>query len=312
MSTGVASGRRAVFPLVPRRRLVGAPFGNERSRRRGHGTDVAGRRDYVRGDAVASIDWHASARLASARGSDEFVVRTYFAHEAPRVTLVCDHRPSMSLYAPPLPWLSKPAALAAATRAIAASAAAARAEFAYLDFADSAPYWLHPTARSAGRLLVSGRIDDAAFAAPPDLVERAFDFLARRARDVPAGAFVFVLSDFLEPSAVRALERALSEQWDVVPVVIQDPVWEQTFPDVAGAAVSVCDPETGRAVPVRFRRRDVRERRAANEERLRDLLARCARLGLDPVVLGTSDRRDVLQAFIGWAERRGRARVARR
>src|SRR3954454_12613185 len=100
---------RSTFPLVPRYRLSGLPFGGSPSLRRGHGTDVAGSRAYVRGDPISTIDWRASARLSTARGRDEFVVRERYADEAPRVVVLPDRRPSMALYPPPFPWLSKPA-----------------------------------------------------------------------------------------------------------------------------------------------------------------------------------------------------------
>ena len=55
------SVRDEVFPLVPRRRLMGLAFGTT-PRRRGVGSDVAGSRLYVRGDSMDAIDWSASAR----------------------------------------------------------------------------------------------------------------------------------------------------------------------------------------------------------------------------------------------------------
>ena len=58
---------RRPFPLVPRWRLTGLPFGEQPSVRRGPGSDVAGSREYVPGDPISSIDWYASARLSSAR-----------------------------------------------------------------------------------------------------------------------------------------------------------------------------------------------------------------------------------------------------
>ncbi len=88
------SARDAVFPLVPRRRLMGLAFGTMPGARRGVGSDVAGSRPYVRGDNVDAIDWSASARISAARGTDEFVVREHFADDAPRVVIVVDRRPS--------------------------------------------------------------------------------------------------------------------------------------------------------------------------------------------------------------------------
>jgi uncharacterized protein (DUF58 family) len=50
-----------VFPLTPRRRLIGLSFGGMRSARRGTGSDVAGSRPYRPGDDIDNIDWAASA-----------------------------------------------------------------------------------------------------------------------------------------------------------------------------------------------------------------------------------------------------------
>src|SRR3954471_16381448 len=112
---------RQPFPLVPRWRLTGLPFGEQPSVRRGPGSDVAGSRPYVPGDPVSSIDWYATARLSAARAREEFVVRERYEHEAPRVVVVCDRRPSMALYDESLPWLSKPPAVAAVVDSIVVS-----------------------------------------------------------------------------------------------------------------------------------------------------------------------------------------------
>jgi uncharacterized protein (DUF58 family) len=58
-----------------------------------------------------AIDWAASARLSTARNSDEFLVRERFAEEAPRVVIVCDRRPNMAHYSSTFPWLDKPLAM---------------------------------------------------------------------------------------------------------------------------------------------------------------------------------------------------------
>ena len=306
------------FPLVPSRRVAGAPFGTHRSLRRGAGTDVAGSRLYAPGDPVAAIDWRSSARLSSARSSDEFIVREHFADEAPRVVVVADRRPAMSLYQPPFPWLSKPAALAAATRAIAASALASQAELGYLDYAGhearrGRPYWLSFGSRQEWRLVRQRHAEATPFDAPDDNLERSLDFLRQRRGDLPRGTFVFVLSDFLGAFSPETWLRAVGNRWDLVPVVIQDPVWEQSFPEVDSLVVPFAEPDDGRVVSVRLRRHEVREKRRANEERLRALLDRLARLGLDPVLLGTSDPGAVVRAFLVWAQRRRRrARRMRR
>src|SRR5918997_5528759 len=96
-----------------------------RSLRRGSGSDIAGSRPYRPGDDMDEIDWAASARLSTARGQDEFIVRERFAEEAPKIVIVSDRRPQMAHYAPPLPWLDKPRAMRTTVELLLASAGAA-------------------------------------------------------------------------------------------------------------------------------------------------------------------------------------------
>jgi uncharacterized protein (DUF58 family) len=301
-TTGVA---RRTFPLVPRRRLTGLPFGDLPSRRRGHGGDIIGARAYQPGDPITSIDWFASARASSASGSDEFIVRQHAADEAPRVVIVADRRPAMQLYAEPLPWLAKNVALREATAAIAASAAAARADLAALDFGGGEPNWL-PPARHRQPLL-----DDEEFRAPEDTLDRAFTFLGEHRATLPVATFVFVLSDFLAPPEPSTWHDAIARGWDIVPVVIQDPLWERSFPDVGGVAVPVADPRDGAVHLVRLSAGQARRRRAANEERRRELLGELESFGLEVVEITDSDPAAVDGAFIAWAENRRRQRWAR-
>jgi uncharacterized protein (DUF58 family) len=306
----MAQRERRTFPLVPRRRLSGLPFGDLPSRRRGHGTDVIGSRSYEPGDPVSTIDWFASARLSSARGGDEFVVRDRAADEAPRVTLVLDRRPAMGLYPHPLPWLSKREAQRQAAISIAASAAAARADIASLDFAGGDAWWL-PPGRRERPWLVAERADEAPFDAPEDTLSRALEFLGRRRTDVPAGSFLFVLSDFLAMPPADAWVDAVGRGWDLVPVVVQDPVWERSWPEVGGVAVPVADPRGGRAELIRLSRRQVRRLRDAHEARYAGILAELESLALRPVEIGTSDPHAIDEAFLAWAEERRRGRWAR-
>src|SRR5207253_2754367 len=169
----VPARERQTFPLVPRRRLVGLPFGDLPSRRRGHGSDVIGTRPYEIGDPVSTIDWFASARLSAATGRDEFIVRDHASDEAPRVALVCDRRPAMGIYDASLPWLSKPRALVEITAAIVASAVAARADVASLDYAGAEPYWLPPGRRDTPWLVAERQAEETPFDAPEDNVEQA-------------------------------------------------------------------------------------------------------------------------------------------
>ena len=302
--------QRQPFPLVPRRRLVGLPFGDLASRRRGHGSDVIGTRPYEIGDPVSTIDWFASARLSAASGRDEFIVRDHAADEAPRVVIVCDRRPAMGIYDASLPWLSKPRVVAAITAALVTSATAARADVASLDYGDGEAYWLPPGRRDVP-WLVQERQESAAYEAPDDNVVVACEFLGRLHSDLRSGTFVFVVSDFLVPPPHDTWLDAAARGWDVVPVVVQDPVWEQSFPDVGSVTLPIRDPRSGRVELVRLSRREARSLRQRNEARLARLRDELISLDLEPVVIGTSDSFDVDRAFVEWAELRRLNRWAR-
>ena len=56
-------------------------------------------------------------------------------------------------------------------------------------------------------------------------------------RDLPAGTFVFVVSDFLVAPTRDEWLDALERRFEIIPVIVQDPVWEQSFPDVSGVVV---------------------------------------------------------------------------
>ena len=292
---------RRAFPLVPRRRLVGTPFGVSRGTRRGRGSDVAGTRAYLPGDPVSTIDWYASARLSSARGSDEFVVRELYLEESPRVVIAVDRRPSMGLYGNGLPWLDKPAAVVAAAETIARSAGAARAELGHADALGGHPRVLSPGSVAPRHVL--DRVRRSTYDEPPTSLAAMLAELAIRRGDLPQGTFVFVLSDFLGDVPAARWTRLGVAGFDVVPVIVQDPTWEQSFPPVAGVLVPFASPGGERGV-VRLTVREVRERRAANEARLTRTVTGFRRLGFDPLVLGTSAPAAVDAAFLGWAERR--------
>jgi uncharacterized protein (DUF58 family) len=291
------------------------------SARRGLGSDVAGSRPYNPGDDVDAIDWSASAKLSAARSSDEFIVRERFAEEAPRVVVVADRRPAMELFAPEFPWHSKPDAAAAALESIAASAFAARGLFGYIDVADELnpdpelrndePFWRTPRSQTAFRRFESALIRSRPFFAGPESVERALEHLLELRGVLPGGTFVFVLADFLDPPSEEVWLRVLERHWDAVAVVIQDPLWEQSFPDVSGVAVPILNAESGRPELLRVTASEARARRELHEERYEALVTSLPVLGVDVVPIGSSDELDVLGAFLEWADgRTGAAHAA--
>jgi hypothetical protein len=220
-------------------------------------------------------------------------VREHFADEAPRVVMVADRRPSMSLY--PSPWLDKPAALRTVWRLVSATAVGELGLVGYLDAAT----WQAP----ASGAVVSRLQLEARFDAPESALDDAFAQLGDVRRSLPPGTFVFVCSDFLAPPEPAWWARALAYRWDVVPVIVQDPVWEQSFPDVDGVVVPFAEPG-GRTRGVRLRRGESAGRRSASEARLAGLVSEMRAFGLEPVVLDRSDDAAVLDALSAWGEAR--------
>ena len=204
----------------------------------------------------------------------------------------------MTLY--PEPWLSKPDVLATIWRLVSSTALRELGLVGYL--APGEPIWVPPS--SGARLEQVGRhLTDGAYRAEGTL-DDAFEHLAGIRRSLPAGTFVFVCSDFLAPPEPAWWARALAYRWDVVPVIVQDPTWEQSFPPVERLVVPYADPATGRVHPVRLRSGESAERRRANEARLERLRADLRGLGVEPIVIGSAAEPDVLQVFTDWGETR--------
>jgi uncharacterized protein (DUF58 family) len=302
-------GDDLVFPLIPSRKRGALDVAGNPSRRRGSGTEIASSRPYRRGDAVRLIDWAASARLSAARGTDEFVVRDHFAEDAVRVVVVADRSRSMALFPDWLPWLDKSVAVCEAGRMVLASGAATNA---LIGFAEVGAHEAHvaPARRDRAQLRsIEQRLATGDSDGPPDSLDRALELLFRTARIVPPGTFVFLLSDFLPPPSPARLTDALAAGWDIVPVVVQDPVWERSFPDVSGVTLPLTDPDDGATSIVRLSRKGARERREINEQRAAGLDHALRDLDLDPVTITSSDRNAVHHAFLAWADRRrGRSR----
>jgi hypothetical protein len=215
---------------------------------------------------------------------------------------VADRRPSMALY--PEPWLSKPGALKTFWKLVASAAVGELGLAGYLDTGQGTrPAWFSPSA-GPGLEQVEERLAEAPFGASEDSLDEAFRHLVDIRRSLPAGTFVFVCSDYFSAPEPAWWARALAYRWDVVPVIVQDPVWEQSFPLIEPLVVSFAEPVSGRTHTVRLRRGEAEVRRRANEARLALLLSELRALSLEPMVIGSVAEPDVLQALTGWGEMR--------
>lgn len=298
------SGRPCTFPLLSRRRPAGLAGRARASAHRGGGYEIASSRPYQRGDSVRTIDWRASARLSTARLSDDFIVREHFAEEQPRAVILVDRRPEMRLFPSELPWLSKPAAVRVAGTMIVDSVVEALGLAGYLDVADPhRPAWLAPRGVSHARRVRDRLAENTSFTASQDNVAVGLRFLVRLRRHLPAGSFVFVLSDFLAEPALEAWELVATVGWDVIPVIVQDPRWEQSFPVATGVALPLVGSD-GRVELVRLTRRESLARRAANERRLATLQRTFTAYELDWLLLSSADPDAVHASFMAWHARR--------
>ena len=123
------------------------------------------------------------------------------------------------------------------------------------------PHWRQPKGERKLIELKDPRLWSSEYGGPQDWLERSIAHLAEHRRAVSAGTFVFLLSDFIPAPSDDVWLVAFEHRWDFVPVVIQDPVWEQSFPDVSGIVVPLRDPDTGRVSNVRLTRREAEARR---------------------------------------------------
>ena len=168
----------------------------------------------------------------------------------------------MAAFGSPLPWLDKATAMRHAAELIIESALLVGGFVGYLDYGSGSEYWVPP--RGGRRLaeLRQDRLPSDEFSAPADSLERTLAHLAEHRRSVTSGSFVFVLSDFLPLPSEEVWLAALEHRWDLVPIVIQDPMWEQSFPDVSGIVVPLREPGSRHRLPVRLKPREVELRRA--------------------------------------------------
>ena len=136
-----------------------------------------------------------------------------------------------------------------------------------------------------------------------DGITGMFEFLTLHRRQVPSASFVFVLSDFLEATPLETWESALDRGWDIVPVVVQDPVWEQRFPDVDRVVAPLVGSD-GRVRLVRLAKGESQAWRERHEARLAGLVDGLRSLGVEPVLIGSDDREHVFEAFLSWSAER--------
>lgn len=213
--------------LSPDRRVPGAASGPHRSRSRGRSLDVVDWREYQPGDDPRSIDVQAWARL------DHVLVRLYEADVDLRVQLLVDTSASMGFGG-----RHRHACRIAAAVAVAALVRNETVSICTLE--DPVPR------RFRGRTSVAPLLDLVGSwrpSGPTPLLERARSLSAATRRS----GMVVVISDFLTPEGVDALDRLAARREQVVGVQVVSA--EDEDPDPLGE-VQLVDTETGSRVDV--------------------------------------------------------------
>ena len=229
-------------------------------------------------------------------------MREHYADEAPRVVVLCDRRPSMSVFAEGWPWLVKPDAIRHAVTLIGSSATAARGLLGYFDEAEGDAYWHPPrsshvfgstgarAARSERRRTRCG----AAFATSPST--------SATSRQEPSSSSCRTSSSHPRETSGSAPSNGASRSSRSI---VQDPIWEQSFPDVSGVVVPYVEPDGSSVSLAALTEREARELRETNERRCGGPPPRAprarpgSRASSTPTSRGTS-----LSSFLGWADQR--------
>ena len=125
---------------------------------------------------------------------------------------------------------------------VTATCGAGRAHVGYLDFSSGEAHEVMPhnsrpghakTRNWPGATAPFGRCGDRT---PGRAPSSQIDYLLEKARDVFAGMFVFVISDFLgDRSKPRGGGACGPAAGISLPVIVQDPTWEQSFPASPGS-----------------------------------------------------------------------------
>lgn len=288
-----------LLELEPHVRIIGSLFGNSASRRRGQSDDVVSGRPYVTGDDVRRIDWATSARLSAIRGEDHFVVRESYGEEAPIVCFTVDRSASMGLYPREYPWLHKPDAVREMAEVVARAANHYHCPLSFLD--DES--W-HPPSTTTGREQLVELVEGRGYDGGEDTLDSLFGLLRSVEHLLPPGTFIFCCSDFLQVPAERTLAMVADAEWGLVPIIVQDPLWEQSYPEVAaGVALPVID-DDGRFRLLRQSKAEVRRRREANEARMRRLEELFTGYGFPPIIISELGADALAEALRSWNLRR--------
>lgn len=314
--------RKKTIELIARsQRASGFLFGDVPSTAVGPGLEIADVRPMQPDDEPQYIDRIATAWLESIDEDADPLIRERFTELVLPVLFVVDRGPTMSLYDPEVfpHLLDKDWVVNVVGHTLAESAFQKNCYVGYLHQArfnhpnfvkrERGFFWKEPNLQGEERVRKVQRkyFPKREFFAPEDTLKRQFQFLSVCSPvDLPPGTMCFILSDFFAMPPKDQWRWLLKRMGlDLVPVLIQDPRLEQSFPvEFANIEIPYTDPHSGRVMRIAFTKGEARELKKRHEMRYRQIVKRFQDLRLDPIIISRNDPTYIFQQLSIWAKQR--------
>ena len=253
----------------------GMKSGNFRSLYRGQGIEFSGVRDYIRGDDIRSIDWNVTARMGRP------YVKVFEEERELQIFIVVDSSLSMQLKTERRTKYET-ASEAAALVTIASEMNGCPVGAVFFDGAIH--FSCAPRLGREQTMLILTRLDKL----PPKGVTGSVlgNALTGAGKLLTKRSLVFIFSDFRSGEWEKPL-ISLAQKNDVVAMRLMDK-FDESLPSIGSVPFEDCESDLTMVLPTsseKFKK----EWRLQNESRVRNWQELCAKHGIMPVLLNTTD-----------------------
>ena len=253
----------------------GMKSGNFRSLYRGQGIEFSGVRDYIRGDDIRSIDWNVTARMGRP------YVKVFEEERELQIFIVVDSSLSMQLKTERRTKYET-ASEAAALVTIASEMNGCPVGAVFFDGAIH--FSCAPRLGREQTMLILTRLDKL----PPKGVTGSVlgNALTGAGKLLKKRSLVFIFSDFRSGEWEKPL-ISLAQENDVVAMRLMDK-FDESLPSMGSVPFEDCESDLTMVLPTsseKFKK----EWRLQNESRVRNWQELCAKHGIMPVLLNTTD-----------------------
>jgi uncharacterized protein (DUF58 family) len=293
--------RHAQIPLFSRLKLRNVTPGEAESIYAGEGIEYSSTKPYEPGDDLRDLDLQALAQT----GDEDIIER--IVDRQRRVYLWVDVSGSMQRF-PQMFFWNKPDIRDAAVGLLAFSAQNAYSPIGLGAFGSKIKFFVARFGESYCQEIVDWFLThaDQGDHGPADLT-RALAGLSER---IPAQSLVLFISDFQHvffESDFAGLLQTVTRTFDIVPVVIRDPLESGTAPPLP-VTLSVRDDETARRVEIDLTPRRFADLQARSAQHLEHLTQEFHRVGIEPVVLDSPSIQHCHRTLNAFFEARRRAK----